>query len=989
MFDLVLDSVTTFPSAVGVATVTVDVVSIVAGFSVKRISDSVTAIRKDAIGSASVGGVGVPDTSVTLLFGVDDTITAVSISAVGSASVGETVVVEGAIVAFLSHPGSVNGSLDVFLDSITASAVGDRWETVQNGLQELISGGSLGEEDRQDSVRGGSCLLGFVEELDFEWVSSVSDVVLTGLVEFEAFQGVAVALVGEGSTCSGWEQDLVSGVEEDNWGWVVLNVRWVVQVQSAGSGTSFGETDWRLSVGGALTVVGSGHDSVSSVDLACLAVSFSVAFLSGVLDSITARWGTAGGSASIWSLVVVFDSVVALFVVLHDSVTTRTSKSVSGIVGEIITGGWCGDNSSSVVTLEVSVGVGGDNCSEETALGSSHGSGLWDDEPLDTFGARRSGVGTEVVEGSDHGWQQQLQVDGGSSLSLTTFVEGADGRTSIEGAVGVEITQVALFSEGHLTNSITTVSLGARGGAKLGSVSTVVAFFIGIGESVTAKVSHAVGSASVGDDVAVGKSVVAIFSSLLDSVSAVSSAARATVVVNVVSVVTLFSGVRDIITTVRILAIQTASVGGGVASESSGIALLASEVVGNTITAEIQLAVGTASVGSGVAVAIGGSCGIFVGISVVAGFASVDDSVTASVGAVAEASHGLKSRVIAVFSEIGDVVTTVSKSAWGDGCPRSANGGVGSGGNVAVRGAHVAAFVGVIDTVSTKPCAVGRAKSVVEGVALFQIREQVIHDSVSASWKGTVGSAAVGKPRSSDGVVGQEVVISLVALFTQIGDVVTASGPVAIHTADTSGSIWGVGHFLAGHENRTDSSNSKIALLSWLKASIATFFGAGSGATGTLEPSSGIASFTDVSDTVTAIWKTAVGSALTGNGGIGSSVAFLTVSGVGNSVTTAGELAVTSASIGEILIVDEGTLITSFSPIGVVWLGSVVSAFASVSAWEGGQNFGEETIVALSSTVEQNGNGGIESLSTIGSSVGEVQLDFQGGVSSLEGVLAW
>lgn len=244
LFVLTLDTITAFDLAVGVAAVSVDVVSVVASFTHQVISNAITAVWEDASRSASVGQEGVEDSSVALfLAGINDAVTAVCQSAVGSASVGQLVVVVGSIIALFSDPGSIRESLDVFLDSVSASALGDWWESVKDGLENSVGAASFGEENGQNGIGLRSWVLRFVEQLDFEGESSVSNDVLGGLVELNVTQGVGNSSVAEGSSVQSGEQNVVSSVEQNNGGWVVLDVGWVVEVEGSGSWAGFWESD--------------------------------------------------------------------------------------------------------------------------------------------------------------------------------------------------------------------------------------------------------------------------------------------------------------------------------------------------------------------------------------------------------------------------------------------------------------------------------------------------------------------------------------------------------------------------------------------------------------------------------------------------------------------------------------------------------------------------------------------------------------------------
>jgi hypothetical protein len=70
-----------------------------------------------------------------------------------------------------------------------------------------------------------------MEELNLKGKSLVSNVMLTGLAKLNPSESVSASLPVEGSTVLNWEEDLLSSVKQDNWGWVVSDVGWVVQVE--------------------------------------------------------------------------------------------------------------------------------------------------------------------------------------------------------------------------------------------------------------------------------------------------------------------------------------------------------------------------------------------------------------------------------------------------------------------------------------------------------------------------------------------------------------------------------------------------------------------------------------------------------------------------------------------------------------------------------------------------------------------------------------
>jgi len=243
-----LNTISALNLAVGIATITVHVVAIITVFTKEIISDAITTEWKDTSGSASVGGVGIQPGLVALLLGVDHTITAISHAAVGSATVGQSVIVVGTIITLLSDPGSVSEGHDVLLDSVSTRASGDSWKSVKDWLQDLVACSSLRKQDGQDCMRGGSGVLGLVEQLNFKRESSVSDEVFAGLMEFKVSQRIGHTLVAEGSSVQRWEEDVVSSVEQHKRGWVVLNIGRMVEVECTGTWASLGESDGGLSV---------------------------------------------------------------------------------------------------------------------------------------------------------------------------------------------------------------------------------------------------------------------------------------------------------------------------------------------------------------------------------------------------------------------------------------------------------------------------------------------------------------------------------------------------------------------------------------------------------------------------------------------------------------------------------------------------------------------------------------------------------------------
>jgi hypothetical protein len=125
--------------AVGITTITRSVISVITGFTVEAVSDSITTEWKNAVGSARVGLVGVPFSLVASFARILDTITTVWKSAVGTASARCVVVVVLSTITLLLVNVSASGPHDVFLLSISALASGELRETVENWVEESIS----------------------------------------------------------------------------------------------------------------------------------------------------------------------------------------------------------------------------------------------------------------------------------------------------------------------------------------------------------------------------------------------------------------------------------------------------------------------------------------------------------------------------------------------------------------------------------------------------------------------------------------------------------------------------------------------------------------------------------------------------------------------------------------------------------------------------------------------------------------------------------
>jgi hypothetical protein len=509
LFILTLDTITTFKLAVGIALVTVDVVSIITGFTQKIISNTITTVGDDASSSASIGEISIPDTHITLFLGINDTITAIRHTAVWSASVGKTIVVVRTIITFLFDPASVMESHDIFLDSISASALRSARKTIQNWLQNSVGGGSLSKQNRQNSNSIRSRGIGSVEQLDFEGESLGSNVVFAGFVEFNLGQGVRNSLVVEGSSGQNGEQNIASGVEHNNGSGVVLDVGRMVQIQSTGSRASLRETNGGLHVSSAGTVGGpdvrvitrpEGIDVTSStlgssVDFADgKAVGLSVTFLTRVDNTISAFRSLADGRASVCSVILVVSSVITFLTDLDNTISAhRPRTTIHGSSSDGWSGfdlGVSGETISGLLVVSAIWSV--DNVSEGWALGRGQELGSWHNKPLNTLSARGSCFGSNVSVGTNDWGQQSLQVDNLTTDGSSASIESTNWRAARSGSVGVERTGITFFVVTSLSDSITTESTSASGRATLRTSNSIITLLIWISNFVTASVSNTI-----------------------------------------------------------------------------------------------------------------------------------------------------------------------------------------------------------------------------------------------------------------------------------------------------------------------------------------------------------------------------------------------------------------------------------------------------------------------------------------------------------------
>lgn len=280
----------------------------------------------------------------------------------------------------------------------------------------------------------------------------------------------------------------------------------------------------------------------------------------------------------------------------------------------------------------------------------------------------------------------------------------------------------------------------------------------------------------------------------------------------------------------------------------------------------------------------------------------------------------------------------------------------------------------------------------VEGSSSIHVRSERIEDTISTSGPGAVWSTSVGKNGREVGAGGSRVVGNSVRTFItflrEVQNTITTSSPETVKSASaSSGSVSGVRHSEAGNWRTV------VTIFVGLEATVTTFKLASTSASGSFEPGSRITGFVQISvdNTVPTVGFSAVGSADGLGHVLAGSITFLTVLIISDTITTSGELAVASASVGEVLSVDDFTLVTLLSSVRIVGLGAVVSAGAlPVFTGHGRKDFGKEGVITSSTAVEENGNSGSLSSSLIsgnGSVVVEVQLDFKSSISTLEGVL--
>jgi len=407
---------------------------------------------------------------------------------------------------------------------------------------------------------------------------------------------------------------------------------------------------------------------------AALAVSLSgITLLTGIDDSVTTSVDGAVSSAGIRKCVAVEHTVIALFTNFDSAITTIAN--CSGVDwGDSSSSGRSDEGISAKQTLSGSV-VFENDTGEEFQLLEGQGSGSGDHEPVDILGARGSGFRTLVMVGTNNRVGvagEVLKIDLGVGQCLTTNVQGTERRATIDSSVRVGSTSVAFFTETGLNDTVTAKRHCARSSATKNSARGRVTLFVRVSHTIAASMSLAVRSTSIWQSGTVGSTIVASLVSLFDSVTTVASAARASIIIDIIFVVTLFSVVNNTIATEGFLAIGSASIGLSIVVFGSIVTLFTTKVVHNTVTTKVQLAIHTTSVWSAVAVAVIDSSRKFGGVTIIASLVNINESISAAEGAITEAENSFDTGRVAIFTSINNAITTRWWSARCDRIPGSA-----------------------------------------------------------------------------------------------------------------------------------------------------------------------------------------------------------------------------------------------------------------------------------------------------------------------------
>jgi len=231
---------------------------------------------------------------------------------------------------------------------------------------------------------------------------------------------------------------------------------------------------------------------------------------------------------------------------------------------------------------------------------------------------------------------------------LSATIQSTHRRAPVEGGIRVVDTSIALFSEDGLKDSITAEWETALICASWVCLTCGITLLIRVSDPITTKMSGTIESASVWDGIAVSCAIIAVFTGLSNTVSTVPSAARATILVDLVAIVTLFSVIYNSVTASWECAVGSAGVWNAVVVRNSVITLLTAQRINNTVSAVESSAVQTARVGTGVAVAIKGSFGR---VTVVAFFVKSSVSIVEVANSVT-AAEGTVGKTVACFDTI-------------------------------------------------------------------------------------------------------------------------------------------------------------------------------------------------------------------------------------------------------------------------------------------------------------------------------------------------
>jgi len=478
---------------------------------------------------------------------------------------------------------------------------------------------------------------------------------------FRAWWGRLGPNIGENSLFTrGWQQfSVVDGCIGDNLAALIGNASCRAAVDDSVGIVDSEVADFSIcSINDSISAVR--KDTVESAVIWNVGVGSSqVTLFPGIFDAISATSLGARSTAGVFDGVRVQITVVTLLISVGNAVSaffqhsTRTTVSVAAI---------------SIVTLLPVVSIN------------------------NTIG----GLGCQAVDSAESGGSDGIALLTVLGINNTVSAKGkaSVGSAGVRGGVRVEGAVVASFTEVH--NSITPKEFtdsGTAGSDNTICSSSVVALFSAICDTITADGVGAVSSASVGSGVAVVRSVIALLSSVDNTIAAQETAVGA----SLRHFVAFFSHqiINDAITTNREGASGSAKVGDvGGQGQNASIALFGG--INNTITAVSLEAVQSAGVGEGIGVHD----------SIVALLANVEDAIPACLFSGTSGRASISIDAISIVTLFSVVLVDHTVSAVWECAGRSAR----IRDSVAVQSSIVANFSCVDDAVSAaEPSAVGSA----------------------------------------------------------------------------------------------------------------------------------------------------------------------------------------------------------------------------------------------------------------------------------------